>query len=297
MIIVRLMGGLGNQMFQYAIARRLAQANVAEVKFDAGWFENIPASATARKYELGAFGIACDVATPGELRAARGFEIPPHFPRLLKRGLKAIGRGERDGWIREKHFHFDPAILGLRGDVYLDGYWQSEKYFADIAETLRGEFTLKREPDGVNRRLLEEIGACEAVSLHVRRGDYVTNKGIGEVHGALPLAYYRAAVARIADSTIDPKFYVFSDDPDWVKDNLKISGSTTYVDHNGPADACEDLRLMSACRHHVVANSSFSWWGAWLDNKAGKQVVAPHKWFASEAIDISDLIPAAWQIV
>jgi hypothetical protein len=297
MIVVKLMGGLGNQMFQYAAARRLAHSNAAEVKFDAGWFDNIPSTATVRKYELGVFNVACCIATPGEVRSVRGIEIPPYFPRVIKRTLKAVGYGERSGCTKEKNFSFDSAILDLRGDIYLDGYWQSEKYFHDIAGIIRQEFTLKHEAEGSNLRMLDQIRSCNAVSLHVRRGDYVTNKTNSEFHGTASLDYYHAAIARITGSTLSPKFFVFSDDPEWVKANLKFSQSAIYVDFNGPAAPGEDLRLMSACKHHIIANSSFSWWGAWLNNKADRIVIAPRNWFASDLIDVSDLIPKTWETI
>ena len=194
----------------------------------------------------------------------------------------------------ERHFHFDPEVASLPDGVCLEGYWQSERYFAQVADRVRHDLTLEKPPAGRDAELLAEIAAGNAVSLHVRRGDYVTDPAASATHGVCPLDYYRRAIAFIAERVADPVFFLFSDDPEWTRANLDLGGAATLVDHNGPDRGHEDLRLMSHCDHHIIANSSFSWWGAWLDPRPQKMVVAPRQWFRDASKDTSDLIPESW---
>jgi hypothetical protein len=159
---------------------------------------------------------------------------------------------------------------------------------------VRREFCLRDAATGRNAQLAARIASCTAVSLHIRRGDYVSNPTHNAMHGVCGLDYYRRAVQHIGKHVDEPVFFLFSDDPAWVAENLKIDASTVLVDHNGPDTPCEDLRLMSRCAHHVIANSSFSWWGAWLNSSSKKRIVAPTPWFQDPSIDTRDLIPEGW---
>ena len=292
MIIVKLWGGLGNQMFQYAAARRLALANDAPLKLDLGWFDRIPRGDTPREYELHVFNCVQDVASAREVKALRGVDTR-RWPKAVKRLLEAAGLLVKRSCVREKHFHFDPEVLGLRGDLYLDGYWQSAKYFADAADAIRRDFTFRDAPDSVNREFAERIRGVEAVSLHVRRGDYVAG-GASRHHVSNSLEYYAKAIAALTARLREPHFFVFSDEPAWVKENLRLDVPLTCVDLNGAGKGYEDLRLMSLCRHHIIANSSFSWWGAWLSDHPEKIVIAPRQWFARDDKNTADLIPEGW---
>jgi hypothetical protein len=178
--------------------------------------------------------------------------------------------------------------------VYLEGYWQSPKYFFDIKNIIGYEFTVKTGPDQVNKELMEKISQVEAVSVHVRRGDYVSNPATGNYHGVCSLDYYRTAVATITGRVRQPHFFIFSDDPAWAEKNLSVIGPKTVIERNGPERGHEDMRLMSLCRHHIIANSSFSWWGAWLCEKTDKIVISPKRWFKKEDIDTKDLVPESW---
>lgn len=293
MIIVRLCGGLGNQMFQYATARRVALVNEAALKLDLSWFGNIPPGDTHRRYEMHVFNSAQDVASAKEVQALRGVDIT-RWPKLAKRFLDSTGLLVRQSWIKEKDHFFDPEILNLRGDAYLEGFWQSARYFDDVAETIRRDFTIRTAPDFENRKLAGLIQRSEAVSVHVRRGDYVANPITAEHHGVSPLEYYQAAMAEISSSVSNPHAFLFSDDPGWVKNNLTFEMPMTCIDHNGPDRGYEDLRLMSLCKHHIIANSSFSWWGAWLNKNAAKIVIAPRQWFNNPDFCLDDLLPPAW---
>jgi hypothetical protein len=174
--------------------------------------------------------------------------------------------------------------------VYLAGCWQSERYFKDIEDVIRREFTVKIKPDANNERTTALINSVNAVSLHIRRDDYVTNQR----HGTCALAYYQQAVEIISRKVSSPYFFVFCDDILWAKENLKLKYPTVFISHNDAAKDFEDLRLMTQCSHHITANSTFSWWGAWLNKKYDKIVIAPGKWFNDEGINTKDLIPEGW---
>ncbi len=287
MVITRLIGGLGNQMFQYAAGRRLAHVLRVELKLDITEFGNY----TLRTYSLGDYSIQENFASAEEIAALR----------LSKRGMveRILAKvlHKRSTHIREKHFHFEPEILNLPDGVYLDGYWQSEKYFSDIAGIIRQEFTVKPIQTDKNRELAEEIASCESVSLHIRRGDYVYNPHTNRVHGVCDLDYYSRCAEELSRMVKNQHFFVFSDDPEWVHDNLKLSYPMTLIDNNGADRNYEDLRLMSQCKHHIIANSSFSWWGAWLNPRRDKIVFAPRQWFGKEqkaSKRTDDLLPATW---
>lgn len=289
MIIVLLKGGLGNQMFQYAAGRRLACLHDVQLKLDLSWFRDYPDGATPRSFVLDHFSIRAESATDQEI--ALLFE--PQFGRI-RRFLNSINPCYRNTHIRSHNSCFDPAILGLPDNICLDGYWQSEKYFSDIASVIRNEFTAHDEPEERNREFISTINGCNAISIHIRRGDYVTDAKNAARHGTCIDNYYKKAVELVAERVERPHFFVFSDDPVWVREHFRISHPMTLVDHNGPDEAHEDLRLMSLCRHQIIANSSFSWWGAWLNPKPDKIVIAPSRWFNDPAIDTNDLIPTSW---
>jgi hypothetical protein len=289
MIISQLIGGLGNQMFQYAIARRLAIFHNVPLKLDTTEFRQYP----LRTYGLGHFKIQGEPATENEIArfkrtgiAAILFRLkifPDFFKPYNKRRL-----------LREQSFDFDPHILLAPNDVYLEGYWQSEKYFKDIEKIIHQDFTLSGEPDNLNKQMAEKIKNCEAVSLHIRRGDYVSNPVTTAYHGICSEEYYQEAISKLESYVKNPHFFVFSDDMEWVKENLETGYPTTLMDFNGSEKDYSDLHLMSLCQHHIIANSSFSWWGAWLSKYSEKIVIAPKKWFNVESINTHDLYPESW---
>lgn len=291
MIVVRLIGGLGNQLFQYAAGRRLALVQRAELKLDVTGLGN-PESRAVRHYELAPFNKLQTFASPQEIS-----KYTQPSSGMLTRLIRRITRKSPQfpmSYIKEKHFQFDPYILDLPDEVYLDGYWQSERYFSDIAEIIRKELTVKVPLSGRNSELASQIQGCQAVSLHVRRGDYVTEPVTNQVHGICGLDYYSQAVAHISSKVNEPVFFVFSDDPAWAREHLALSYPVHIVDHNDVDQGYEDLRLMSLCRHHITANSSFSWWGAWLNPLPDKIVVAPERWFNNYDADTRDICPAGW---
>ena len=289
MIIVCLKGGLGNQMFQYAAARRLASLHKVSLKLDLSWFGDDLSGVTPRSYALDPFFIHAEPATYQEI--ARLYE--PQAGRI-RRLLNSINPRYRKTHIRGQNFHFDPDILQLPDNIILDGYWQSEKYFSNIDSVIRSDFTVRAEPEGRNREVAAVINESNAVSIHLRRGDYVSDAKNVARYWVCSNDYYMRAIKLVTEQVERPHFFVFSDDPDWVREHFIMPHPMTLVDHNGPDQAHEELRLMSHCSHHIIANSSFSWWGAWLNPRPDKIVIAPLRWFNDPTIDTSDLMPATW---
>lgn len=289
MIIVKLMGGLGNQLFQYAAARSLALRHGAELKLDLSCLEAAQEGDTPRDYALHHFNINGVKASRWESSVMAGEWSNILVGFIARRLQKAL----RYCAYRENQFRVNPAFFSLSDNVYLDGYWQSERYFANYEDVIREELTLRTPLSGKNLEVAEAMRGVNAVSLHVRRGDYVTNEKTRAYHSVCDDAYYRKAEALLTQHLQSPHFFVFSDDSEWVVNNLKLRCPATFISHNGSAPH-EDLRLMSLCRHHVLANSSFSWWGAWLSNRSDQLVVAPGKWFNDSSIDVSDLISPRW---
>lgn len=287
MIIVRLMGGLGNQLFQYALGRCLAARNQVPLKLDLSFYE----SQTLRSYRLDHFNIVASIASEEEVAHAAGVNRGWGY-RVAQRLLPY----HRRRVIRERQvFYFDSQVLQAGNKVYLVGYWQSERYFKEIAALLRQEIVIKNPPDPANRELLDHIKAVKSVSLHVRRADYVSNPLTQALHGICGLDYYNQAIAYISKRVSQPCFFVFSDEPDWTRQNIRLDHPVTHVVHNGLERDYEDLRLMRHCKHHVIANSSFSWWGAWLAAHPDKIVVAPQRWLNDPRYDTTDLIPETWR--
>jgi hypothetical protein len=289
MIITHLTGGLGNQMFQYAIGRKLSCMHKVPLKLDISGFREY----TLRTYRLSHFAIPADFASDFDIE-----NVKFHNRTGLLRALDSLTSRFQPYNLRnvykEPFFPYDPNILKCKNHVYLEGYWQTEKYFKDIEETIRRDFTFVEEPDPRNQMLADQIRGSDSVSIHVRRGDYVTNPTTNAYHGTCSEDYYKNAIQIIKNRVNQPQFFIFSDDQTWVREHLDTGYPTVLVDFNGPDKDYEDLRLMSLCQHHIIANSSFSWWGAWLCQNTEKIVIAPRKWFNKPDINTQDLIPDTW---
>lgn len=290
MIIVKLVGGLGNQMFQYAIGRKLSIINNTTLKLDINSYTH--SQEPLRIYGLNVFNIREDFANTENISTVKGEnkkglegKIFNYWQSRLPYYKKRI--------IKQKGLLFDPNVNKSGKNVYLDGYWQSEKYFLDIENIIRQDFVVKTAPNKVNQELLNEITNVNSICIHVRRGDYVNNPHTNQVHGVCSLEYYTKCIDFIVNRVDNPCFFIFSDDPDWVQNNLKISHPVVFVAHNKGKDY-EDLRLMYHCKHFIIANSSFSWWGAWLSNNPKKIVCAPKRWFNKEDHNKNDIVPENW---
>lgn len=286
-IVTQLNGGLGNQMFQYAVGRALAIRHRCPLKLDT----SLVSKDSLRTFALGHFSIKASELSSVESRAlglatSAATGVPEFLKKFLRRTVMPV--------VQERHYSFDPTVLDTPGSCYLQGYWQSPKYFTDIETVIRKEFTVKDPLAGQNRDLANRIRACTAVSLHVRRGDYVDNAQTNRYHGVCGAEYYEAAERYLLGHSESMELFVFSDDPDWAEENLRFRSPVTVLRHNGPERDYEDLRLMTMCRHHIIANSTFSWWGAWLCSSVDKIVVAPNNWFREAGHNTADLIPEAW---
>jgi len=289
MIISHIIGGLGNQMFQYAAGRALSLKCECDLLLDISAFTNY---GLHQGFELQrVFNCTTGIATETDVRKVLGWQSPSFVRRIVLRSSMEKFRSEE--FVVEPHFQYWSGINDLTEDCYLYGYWQTEKYFAAEAEQIRKDFTFKLPMESNNAELAQHISQVNSVSLHVRRGDYVSNSKNIATHGLCSLEYYLVAIQHIAKHIECPHFFIFSDDIAWVKDNLKIDFPHQYVDHNYGAESYNDMRLMSMCKHHIIANSSFSWWGAWLNPKVDKVVIAPKCWFANKT-NIQDLIPQSW---
>jgi Glycosyl transferase family 11 len=289
-IATTLAGGLGNQLFQYAAGRSLALRHDTELVLDLSFLLGPQSElATPRTYELG--GLAVNAVTS---RGVRSWERLPSASGLRVRAASRINRARsRFTVLRQRGFEFQPAFFDAGDDTHLLGFWQSEAYFADHADRLRRELTPPATSPAAGD-LLARVAHDTSVSLHVRRGDYAHDAATRRVHGVLSDAYYRAALDAIAARVgSDLDVYAFSDEPAYCRDKLDLGVPLTVVELEA-APASEELRAMSACRHHVIANSSFSWWGAWLDPRADGIVVAPERWVADPSVDTSHVVPERW---
>jgi hypothetical protein len=271
--------GLGNQMFQYATARRLALINRAELLLLLGKRFAPPAY---RPFGLPNFNIAGKIrADATVLPVVREQDLGDFF-----HGIEVMGETAADEPL------FMPELLNWHGSIALAGFWQNERYFADIGDIIRRDFTLKAPLQGRNREVLARMQHGPSVFLHVRRGDYL-RPDMAPFYGVCPAAYYQRGLAFLRTrETAALTVFVFSDDPGWVREH-QIGGATAeIIDWNGESPWC-DLALMRACRHAVIANSSFSWWGAWLGDMPGRTVIAPRVWYQGLPA-YQEIVPARW---
>jgi len=287
MIITNVYGGLGNQMFQYAIARRIAYENNVEFKLDISKMK----SYELRDFLLNSFNIKNDIATENEI--ANYKKIKNKYFTKLEKILHELGFPKFNKTYYEKQeFSFDQYITTL-SDVYLEGYWQSPQYFDSIREIILNDFSLSIKLDKENQKILNQIQNTNSISLHIRRGDYVNNPYTNKIHGTCSLSYYQKAIEQINSKVSNPVYYIFSDDIDWVKANLKFDNVKIFVDINTGETCYFDMELMKNCKHNIIANSTFSWWGAWLNENENRLIIAPKKWINTHSF-FDELLPKEW---
>ena len=300
MILVAVFGGLGNQMFQYACARALQEILHTEVKLDLTLVNDRSPRKdfTYREFELDVFSIQLNIASKSEVRRF----VPnlwAHTPKLYK-SLFALKRKiyHRCLYLEKNGYIFDDKVLNVCDDTYLVGYFQSEKYFIKYRNKILNDFRLKCKlselSESVYKKIVKEKVTC---SIHVRRGDYASNLKVRGFHGLCDLSYYRNAVEFMKQKYGDITFFVFSDDSGWLKTNFIVSSNKVIIVENNKARPnFEDLILMSKCNHQIIANSSFSWWAAWLNENKFKTVIAPKQWLKNPSDNalVKDLIPSTW---
>jgi len=267
MIITKIKGGLGNQLFQYATGRAVALHHKLPLKLDLTWFET---HKLHNGYRLDQLAIQAHIATKNEIINFKGGN------NVLFSALRKAGLVKRKSYFKEKRSSIFDASVFKKDLIYLEGYWQNELYFAKIRDLLLRELSPISPTSDVGCAYLECIKKSNSVSLHVRRGDYLKLKNIG----ILDVDYYTTAVEYIRQNIENPIFYIFSDDLEWCKNSLGFLEGCIYVDRT--QTEIEDLNLMAFCQHNIIANSSFSWWGAWLNQNPNKTVIAPKGWHLND---------------
>lgn len=288
MIIVRLYGGLGNQFFQYATARSLALQRKTSVALDLSWFDSNTSNQTNREPQINHFRIQAHNWNSNKKR----FE---HFLKQNKYAKRIFLYSNRIPYLKEEQFNPKSSNNKLSNDLYLDGYWQNYQYFKNIKSILQHELIPNHQLDEKNQVLERIIKQNQSVCLHVRRGDYVSNPL--SIHRILDLNYYQGAINYIRKRISNPFFYIFSDDPEWCKENFLLDNTkTTFVEHNIGTQSYKDLELMKFCKHFIIANSTFSWWSAWLGANKSSIVIAPSQWFKNEFKN-QILMPDEWVIM
>lgn len=294
-VISHLCGGLGNQMFQYAAGRALSLRTKTPLELNISWFANIGEGNTVRTFQLLSFPNIADTVSTIEVKPPSKWENSLlNWIRLFRDRLNL----PHFFWPRivpEPGFAYWPGIKNISSPAALHGYWQCERYFADFSDQLRKDLAYPPLAQGYAQDMGQKILSCSnAVSVHIRRGDYVSNAHVQAFHGLTGQDYYKNALEYLGNHCDTMELFLFSDDPQWTRTNFDSHGyKTTVVDVRLPDAPHHDMHLMSLCRHHIIANSSFSWWGAWLGDNLGL-TIAPKHWFADKNIDTSDIIPRRW---
>jgi len=282
MIIIKLEGGLGNQMFQYALGRNLSLTHKVPFKIDSSYLQKDNQS--GRSLRIDNFKTALEEATPAEIYTCRS---------SLQKFLDRLRSASKKKGVIEKEIRFYPKNL-KRNDGYFAGHWNDENYFKSSEDAIQKDFELKK-PLGVAARKIADLIAAEPepVSVHIRRGDYVSIQKVAVVHRELPISYYVEAMKKITEQKSNAHFFISSDDIGWAKENFPKDYPATFVSSPEIPDY-EELILMSRCKHNIIANSTFSWWGAWLNQNPEKIVIAPKQWFNDPNRGTGGLIPSSW---
>jgi Glycosyl transferase family 11. len=286
MVIAQIRSGLGNQMFQYAFAKRLSIVNDAELRLDLSQYGD----RQLRAYELNNFAISAGRLRIGERCLAR-VARSKRFSAARRFSEQMLGGPVTE--LYDRQTGFDSEAFGARGNLYLEGFWQSWKYFADIRPILLKEFDVLLAYESSDKRILEEIDKTSSVCLHIRRGDYVSDSQTSKLFGVCSPDYYHRSIAYIREHIPMPKFFVFSDELGWAKKTFGEHEDFRYIAHNDSCSPAYDFRLMKRCKHFILSNSTFGWWAAWLSEFPGKLVIAPKSWYKS-TWTTDDLIPAEW---
>lgn len=282
MIIIKFIGGLGNQMFQYALYRKFKELGKV-VKAD---LTEIKEYNRHNGYEIeNVFNVKIDEASIEEIK-----ELKDNEQDIISKIRRKIFGFKKSHYI-EKSNAYDENILNL-DNIYLDGYWQTSKYFDSIKDVIFEDFNYNFASDNKNEEVIKLMKESNSVSMHIRRGDYVSNPEAAKVHGNITtLQYYQNAIKYINENIENPMFFIFSDDVEWTKKNIVVDNSR-IISWNRSTDSFKDMILMSNCKHNIIANSSFSWWGAYLNKNKGKKVLAPNRWY--NTMEAPDIICDNW---
>ncbi len=305
MVIVKLIGGLGNQMFCYAFGKAMALEKKTELYIDKSWVDQMEKEKSISLFGMDYFETNYSIRNAKTNRLFNIFDNK-YIWKIYRKIYMIFLDTEKSSILVEKKFNFHKEIFSNKyKNIYLkEGYWQSYKYFEKYSNHIRKEFTFKKNVYLENKVLADEIlGLEDTVSIHIRRGDYIKNPSLNQIYGGIcTKEYYLRAIEILNSELKQPIFYVFSDDLDWAKELFKNHKNIRYVDNNS-LDVKEeighqdkgycDMYLMTLCKHNIIANSSFSWWAAWLNPNPNKIVIAPKKWFNDDR-NTEDLIPKEW---
>ncbi len=285
---MRLKGGMGNQMFQYALGLQLAKVLDTELQIDlSSLLDRSKGEFVYRDYDLPIFNVQNQfVINPTLLRTI----YRPKISRITKSVRQYLNRGKI--FIKEQHFHFQPSLLSNPTDnAIYEGWFQSYRYFENIESNIRKTFTFKQPILEKSTVLHQRIKASNAVCLNVRRTDFLKVATLNTTNKA----YFLKAVDYIATKIERPVFFIFSDDVEWCRENLRLNYPVEVVGHEHKGERFGNyMQLMMACKHFIIPNSSFAWWAVWLNENPTKKVVAPKNWFADPSINTADLIPSDW---
>ena len=290
MVVAQITGGLGNQLFQYAAAKALSLHHNVPLLFDISMFyrDELPELEVPRNFELYHFkGIDEQVIPVGEITSVFGAEKNNLF---LRKVIPAF----KKKIYTEPHYHYDKNFFKSRKQVFLKGGWQSEKYFKPYEGEIRKNVQLKSKLYQNVKEIGNSLRAQNSVAVHIRRGDYLRKPIILEWHGVMTREYYARAFELLQSKTNNLAVYYFTDDPGWVADNLLPLLKGEILSGVYAKSHYEDLYLMTQCKHNIIANSSFSWWAAWLNDNPEKIVIAPTKWFDQGYQDTQDILPENW---
>ncbi|MFM2306412.1 MAG: hypothetical protein RLZZ367_1081 [Bacteroidota bacterium] len=294
MIIVKIFQGLGNQLFQYSYARALELNRGCQVKLDNTYYNLyseiiLHGYTVKRHYGLNRFNIKEDLASLAEIEQVKNNTGSNRVTRFINRKLNESAPYYRKQYVKELDTVYDPNLLNVKSNCYVEGYFASEMYFKKHREILLNELTLKNQASAQNAEVIKRMEDSESVCISIRRTDFLANP----LHNVCTDQYYRDGLKTMADLVKNMKVFIFSDDNEYVMRNFDIPFEHEFVTHNYP-DFYEDLRLITHCKHHVIPNSTFSWWGAWLSRYKDKKVVAPRIWLNSDTIDYSTVLPEEW---
>jgi hypothetical protein len=291
-VITRISGGLGNQLFQYATGRAFADRSGAQLLLDISWYGIEDYSGTTRELSLPNFNINAKIAEPQVVESA-------FRPRILWRLFRTVvGRDLRlrrrviDESCRHSLLRHPSGKLRT---VLLRGYWQDESYFADKRSRIREELTLRKPLPQWAQLVQQKIRETRSVGIHVRRGDYVTNRNLTKTYGVCSPDYFRRSVEALSSDPQHFDYFVFSDDPAWVACNLLLPGRAHIVSGQIPSSPEIELTLMKSCNHFILSNSTFGWWAAWLGEEEDTTVCTPSPWFVSPEREAHErIVPPRW---
>jgi hypothetical protein len=288
MIIQKINWWLGNQMFQYAFIKSLSIRNKIDFRLDISW-----SNTYLRKYELEIFNIDKKYSRTADLPFYERLFFNSKIANFITSKIIYFFKKYNHNHHIEKQYNYDDDFMKIK-TWYVEWFFQTEKYFIDFEEIIRKDFEFIKPINERNSNILSIITSVNSVSIHVRRWDYISNNKTNQFHWTCSVDYYLNAIKKIRAKISNPIFFIFSDDIEWAKLNITVDSECFYIDWNNNLDGFEDMRLMSFCKHNIIANSSFSWWWAWLNKNIEKIVIWPQNWFNDNSMNTEDIMPKNW---